>query len=68
MSPTSYSFMMEMQDAEGKWAPMIESTLTKSKKRTERGYRRWIEFNGPTKISEPCPSAGSSLLGQCERP
>ena len=31
VSPTSYTFMMEMQDADGKWAPMIESTSTKSK-------------------------------------
>lgn len=31
VSPTSYTFMLEMQDADGKWAPMMESTSTKSK-------------------------------------
>lgn len=30
MSPTSYTFMLEMQ-VEGKWTPMMESTSTKSK-------------------------------------
>jgi hypothetical protein len=29
LSPTSYSFKMDMQGADGKWAPMMESTNTK---------------------------------------
>jgi hypothetical protein len=31
VSPTSYTFMLEVQDADGKWAPMMESRLIKSK-------------------------------------
>jgi hypothetical protein len=31
LSPTSYSFKMEMQGSDGKWAPMMESTNTKVK-------------------------------------
>ena len=31
VSPTSYTFMLEAQLADGKWATMIESRLTKSK-------------------------------------
>jgi hypothetical protein len=31
MSPTSYTFKMEMQEADGKWTPMMESKNTKVK-------------------------------------
>jgi hypothetical protein len=31
VSPTSYTFMLELQVADGKWTPMIESRSTKSK-------------------------------------
>ena len=30
LSPTSYSFLMEAQGPDGKWAPMMESTNTKA--------------------------------------
>jgi len=29
LSPTKYTFKMEMQGSDGKWAPMMESTNTK---------------------------------------
>lgn len=29
LSPTEYTFRMEMQGADGKWAPMMESKNTK---------------------------------------
>ena len=29
-APTSYSFLMEAQGPDGKWAPMMESTNTKA--------------------------------------
>ena len=31
VSPTSYTFMLEMQNADGQWERVIESTSTKSK-------------------------------------
>ena len=31
LSPTSYSFLMEAQSPDGKWAPMMETTNTKAK-------------------------------------
>jgi hypothetical protein len=31
LSPTSYTFTMEMQGPDGKWAPMMESKSTKAK-------------------------------------
>ena len=31
LSPTAYTFTMEMQGPDGKWAPMMESKSTKSK-------------------------------------
>jgi hypothetical protein len=31
LSPKSYTFTMELQGPDGKWAPMMQSTLTKVK-------------------------------------
>jgi hypothetical protein len=31
VSPTEYTFLLEMQGADGKWMPFMESKMTKSK-------------------------------------